>query len=64
MFIKDPASKIVINTDEGYYNALLAARAANKRTSQLQDQLDTLGTEFKEIKSLFLEVMNGKNTHG
>lgn len=51
-FIKDKSTGLIINTDDGHYKAILAARKQKKTTSQLIDQITDLKEEITEIRNL------------
>ena len=61
MYARDPQSKAVINTDDGYYKSIVARRHDKKKNHELEQEMQDLKTELCSIKSLLQQVMSGKN---
>lgn len=64
MFVKDPSTKMVINTDDSYYKSLLAIRASEKRNQDLENRSIAVENELQDIKKLLQQVLDGKNNNG
>lgn len=64
MFVKDPSTKMVINTDDSYYKSLLAIRASEKRNQDLENRSIAVESELQDIKKLLQQVLDGKNNNG
>ena len=60
MFARDPVTKVVINTEDSYYKALVARRQDKKKNQELEKELTDLREELSEIKSLLQQVVSGK----
>lgn len=61
MFARDPVSKVVINTEDSYYKAILARRQDKKKNRELEAEISDLRSELSEIKTLLQQVVSGKN---
>ena len=61
MFARDPVSKVVINTEDSYYKAIVARRQDKKKNQELEAEIKDLRSELSEIKSLLQQVVSGKN---
>ena len=61
MYERDPSSKIVINTDDGYYKSIVARRNDIKKNYALEQEMHNLKSELVSIKSLLQQVISGKN---
>ena len=61
MYARDPHTKVVINTDDGYYKAMVARRQDKAKSSQLENELDDLRNDLNDIKASLQQVLNGKN---
>lgn len=61
MFARDPVTKVVINTEDSYYKALVARRQDKKKNQQLEGEIKNLRSELSEIKELLQQVVSGKN---
>lgn len=60
MYTRDPVSKVVINTEDSYYKALVARRQDKKKNQELEKEIVNLRDELSEIKSLLQQVVSGK----
>lgn len=60
MYARDPYTKVVINTDDGYYKSILARRTDRQKTTMLENELEEVRSELCEIKALLQQVLNGK----
>lgn len=60
MYARDPHTKVVINTDDGYYKAIVARRMDKQKTAKLENELEEVRSELCEIKALLQQVLNGK----
>lgn len=58
MFVKDPATGFVINTDESMYKTILAHRKSEKNARAVKDKVDTLESELRDIRALLKQVVN------
>jgi hypothetical protein len=61
MFVKDPSSRMVINTDDSYYNTVVALRKGAKSEENMIEQINSLQSELSDIKKLLQQVLDGKN---
>jgi hypothetical protein len=61
MFARDPVTKVVINTEDSYYKAILARRQDKKKNYELENEISSLRSELSEIKDLLNQVLSGKN---
>lgn len=61
MYARDPVTKVVINTEDSYYKAIVARRQDKKKNLELEGELKELRSELYEIKSLLQQVVSGKN---
>lgn len=61
MFARDPVTKVVINTEDSYYKAILARRQDKKKNYELENEINSLRSELSEIKDLLNQVLSGKN---
>ena len=61
MFARDPVTKVVINTEDSYYKAILARRQDKKKNYELEREIKNLHSELAEIKELLKQVVSGKN---
>jgi hypothetical protein len=60
-FIRDDSTGAIINNDDNYYKMILAKREEKKKADSLQNKMNCLECELKEIKNLLNQVLNGKN---
>jgi hypothetical protein len=63
MFVKDPSTKVIINTDDSYYNSIVALRHNAKKEQSMVHQMNELQDELTEIKQLLQQVLDGR-TYG
>lgn len=61
-FIRSPSSGVIINTNEDQYQLILQARERAKEAQVISDKLKYLETELSTIKTLLVEIINGR-TH-
>jgi hypothetical protein len=61
MYARDPMSKAVINTDDGYYKSIVARRNDMKKNYALEQEIHNLKDELISIKTLLQQVISGKN---
>lgn len=59
-YYKDTSSGAIINTDDSYYQQILAERQRIKEQKSLCDEMNTLKGELTEIKSLLAQIVNGQ----
>jgi len=64
MFVKDPSTKMVINTDDSHYKSILVAREAEKRAKDFEQRTMAVESELRDIKNLLKQVLDGKNNNG
>ena len=60
MFVKDPSTKVIINTDDSYYNSIVALRHNQKNEQSMMHQISDLQDELTEIKQLLQQVLDGR----
>ena len=60
-FARDKKSRAVINTDSTAYSAYKTARGDHLKIVHLNNQVNSLKNEISDIKSLLIELINGKN---
>ncbi len=58
MFARDPVTKVVINTEDSYYKAILARRQDKKKNYELENEINGLRSELSEIKELLNQVLS------
>lgn len=58
MYVKDPSSGFIINTDESMYKTILAHRRSEKNARAVKDKVDTLESELRDIRALLKQVVN------
>lgn len=58
-FKKTPEG-LIINTDDTYYKQLKAMRSQRRQTEEVCKKMESLESEITEIKSMLLEVLNGR----
>lgn len=58
--IRDLNTKAVINTNISDYYSLIEKRKHAKTIQTVQQQIDSLKSEFKELKDLITQLVNGK----
>jgi len=61
MYTRDPVSKIVINSEDSYYKAIVARRQDKKKNQELESEIIDLRNELSEIKTLLQQVVSGRN---
>lgn len=61
MFTRDPVTKIVINSEDSYYKAIVARRQDKKKNQELESEINNLREELTEIKTLLQQVVSGRN---
>lgn len=59
--VRDLNTKAVINTNVTEYNYIVEKRKQQKNIQTVQHQIDSLKTEFSELKQLILQLVNGKH---
>lgn len=59
MYIRDPNSRAIINSDDGHYKAILARRADARKAAEVNNELNSLRNELDEIKQLLEQIVNG-----
>jgi hypothetical protein len=52
---------MVINTDDSYYNTVVALRKGAKSEENMIEQINSLQSELSDIKKLLQQVLDGKN---
>ena len=60
MFVKDPSTKVIINTDDSYYTSIVALRHNQKNEQSMMHQINDLQDELTEIKQLLQQVLDGR----
>lgn len=51
-FIRDPNTRMVINTDDSHYQSILHARAAEKETSALRMKLEEMDAVIQDVVTM------------
>lgn len=59
--IRDMNTKAVINTNVSDYHYILEKRKQQKNIQTVQQQIDSLKSEFVELKQLIFQLVNGKH---
>lgn len=59
-YFKDPSSGAIINTNDEQYRNILMQRDRVKETKAMTEKMTSLETELSEIKSLLMQVINGR----
>jgi hypothetical protein len=60
-FMKDTSSGAFINTDDASYAKFVAERSKAKNSKNLLNRISAVEDDLKEIKTLLLQVVNGRN---
>ena len=60
-YMKDTSSGAFINTDDASYARFVAQRASIKKNNDLCNRISAVEDDLREIKSLLLQVVNGRN---
>lgn len=58
--VRDMSTKAIINTNVAEYNYVLEKRKQSRQIQTVQQQIDSLKTEFSDLKQLILQLVNGK----
>lgn len=58
-YLKDTVSGAIINTDDTYYQQILAERKRMKEQQAMCDEMNTLKSELSDIKNLLAQIVNG-----
>lgn len=58
-YLKDTISGAIINTDDTYYQQILAERKRIKEQQAMCDEMNTLKGELSDIKNLLVQIVNG-----
>lgn len=58
--IRDMNTNAVINTNDAEYNKILEQRKQRRQSQEVQQQIDSLKTEFIELKEILKQVLNGR----
>jgi hypothetical protein len=59
-FEKDNISKAILNNDKSSYDEYKARRQDKQEVCKLQQKMDCLGNEMKELKDLIYKIVKGK----
>lgn len=59
-FVKDPSSQAIINTDDADYNRVMLERERAKKLATLTSDVDNIKSELMDIKTLLLQIVNGR----
>jgi len=60
-FMKDTSTGAFINTDDASYVKFVAERSKVKNSKELSNRISAVENDIKEIKTLLLQVVNGRN---
>lgn len=60
-FMKDTSTGAFINTDDASYAKFVAERSKVKNSKDLSNRISAVEDDLKEIKTLLLQVVNGRN---
>jgi hypothetical protein len=60
-YLKDTDTGAIINNDEDSYRKFLAAREASKKNNSLCKRIEEVENDLRDIKSLLLQLVNGRN---
>jgi hypothetical protein len=60
-FMKDTSTGAFINTDDASYAKFVAERSKVKNSKELSNRISAVEDDLKEIKTLLLQVVNGRN---
>lgn len=58
---KDPITGVIINNNDEQYKMILQERERKKESEALEDQIKSLQSELTIIKTLLVEIVNGRN---
>lgn len=59
-FFRDTESGAIINTNDSYYNQILAQRNQSKKTAEVCEKMKSLEGELSEIKMMLQQILNGR----
>lgn len=59
-FIKDLSSGAIINTNDSYYNQILAKRSQAKQSEEICTKMKQLENELTTIKNLLQQILDGR----
>ena len=57
-FVRD-SQGMIINTDDSYYEAIVAQRNSEKKAREVNLQVNELKNELSEIRTLLAQITNG-----
>jgi hypothetical protein len=60
-FVRDTSTMAIINTDNTYYETIVANRKSSAAVNDVQSQIDSLKEDFSEIKAMLLQIIGNKN---
>ena len=58
--LRDADTKAIINTNISEYEHILEKRRQAKNIQTVQHQIDSLKNEFSELKTMIIQLINGK----
>lgn len=58
--LRDADTKALINTNISEYEHILQKRKQAKQLQTVQQQIDSLKNEFSELKSMIIQLINGR----
>jgi len=58
--LRDADTKAIINTNISEYEHILEKRRQAKNIQTVQHQIDSLRNEFSELKTMIIQLINGK----
>lgn len=59
-FVRDMSSGAIINTNESYYNQILAKRSQVKQSEEVCIKMKQLENELSDIKFLLQQILDGR----
>ena len=64
MFVRDVATKNLINNDDSYYRSVLALRESQKREKKRQTELDLITDQYLQLRKIVNEIIEQKTNNG
>jgi len=60
-YARDKKSRALVNMDKAAYKSFKQTRDSAVQVKHIQNQVNSLQGELKDIKNLLLQLVNGKN---
>lgn len=60
-YARDTTTMAIINTDSAYYDTIVANRQQAGTLKEVQQQVESLRSDFNELKTLLLQIIGNNN---